>query len=130
MINLKMIGYVILVALFVIPGCNIYTKSKSESSVGPKRIVQDVYAQDSKRIQIMGEYTYIYGDNMDLFEAKEICYTLALRNAIERGVAMGPRIFTAGKALGSTGGHAAAYLLFTSSPLRHWRIFSTLPSSL
>lgn len=83
MINLKMIGYVILVALFVIPGCNIYTKSKSESSVGPKRIVQDVYAQDSKRIQIMGEYTYIYGDNMDLFEAKEICYTLALRNAIE-----------------------------------------------
>jgi imidazolonepropionase-like amidohydrolase len=32
--------------------------------------------------------------------------TVALRNAIERGVAMGPRIFTAGKALGSTGGHA------------------------
>jgi imidazolonepropionase-like amidohydrolase len=32
--------------------------------------------------------------------------TIALRNAIDRGMAVGPRIFTAGKALGTTGGHA------------------------
>jgi len=32
--------------------------------------------------------------------------SVALRNAINSGVLMGPRIFTAGKAIGSTGGHA------------------------
>jgi imidazolonepropionase-like amidohydrolase len=32
--------------------------------------------------------------------------TIALRNAIEDGHAIGPRIFTAGKALATTGGHA------------------------
>jgi imidazolonepropionase-like amidohydrolase len=32
--------------------------------------------------------------------------TIALRNAIAAGRAVGPRIFTAGKALGTTGGHA------------------------
>lgn len=32
--------------------------------------------------------------------------TIALRNAIEAGYATGPRIFSAGKALGTTGGHA------------------------
>jgi imidazolonepropionase-like amidohydrolase len=32
--------------------------------------------------------------------------TIALRNAIDRGMAVGPRIFTAGKALATTGGHA------------------------
>ena len=32
--------------------------------------------------------------------------TIALRNAIEEGIATGPRVFTAGKALGTTGGHA------------------------
>ena len=32
--------------------------------------------------------------------------TIALRNAIDHGMAVGPRIFTAGKALGTTGGHA------------------------
>jgi imidazolonepropionase-like amidohydrolase len=32
--------------------------------------------------------------------------TVALRNAINSGVLVGPRIFTAGKAIGSTGGHA------------------------
>lgn len=32
--------------------------------------------------------------------------TLALRNAINTGVVPGPRIFTAGKAIGTTGGHA------------------------
>ena len=31
---------------------------------------------------------------------------IALRNAINKGIAMGPRIFTAGKAIGTTGGHA------------------------
>lgn len=31
---------------------------------------------------------------------------IALRNAINKGLIMGPRIFTAGKALGVTGGHA------------------------
>jgi imidazolonepropionase-like amidohydrolase len=31
---------------------------------------------------------------------------VALRNAINAGVVVGPRIFTAGKAIGSTGGHA------------------------
>ena len=32
--------------------------------------------------------------------------TVALRNAIARGVAVGPRIYTAAKAIGTTGGHA------------------------
>jgi imidazolonepropionase-like amidohydrolase len=32
--------------------------------------------------------------------------SIALRNAIAKGVVPGPRIFTAGKAIGSTGGHA------------------------
>lgn len=31
---------------------------------------------------------------------------ISLRNAIERGKVVGPRIFTAGKAIGTTGGHA------------------------
>lgn len=32
--------------------------------------------------------------------------TVALRNAINRGVAVGPRIYTAARAIGTTGGHA------------------------
>ena len=32
--------------------------------------------------------------------------TIALRKAIARGEAIGPRIYTAGKAIGTTGGHA------------------------
>ncbi|MBS0583898.1 MAG: amidohydrolase family protein [Proteobacteria bacterium] len=32
--------------------------------------------------------------------------SIALRNAIDAGIVPGPRIFTAGKAIGSTGGHA------------------------
>ena len=32
--------------------------------------------------------------------------TIALRNAIDEGMAVGPRVFTAGKALATTGGHA------------------------
>ena len=32
--------------------------------------------------------------------------SVALRNAINAGIVPGPRIFTAGKAIGSTGGHA------------------------
>ena len=31
---------------------------------------------------------------------------IALRNAIDKGLVVGPRIFTAGKAIGTTGGHA------------------------
>jgi len=31
---------------------------------------------------------------------------IALRNAINKGIAIGPRIYTAGKAIGTTGGHA------------------------
>lgn len=31
---------------------------------------------------------------------------IALRNAINKGIVVGPRIFTAGKAIGTTGGHA------------------------
>ncbi|RNC91925.1 MAG: amidohydrolase family protein [Allomuricauda sp.] len=31
---------------------------------------------------------------------------IALRNAINKGIVIGPRIFTAGKAIGTTGGHA------------------------
>lgn len=32
--------------------------------------------------------------------------TIALRNAIAKGIAIGPRVFTAGKSLATTGGHA------------------------
>ena len=32
--------------------------------------------------------------------------SIALRNAINAGIVPGPRIFTAGSAIGSTGGHA------------------------
>jgi hypothetical protein len=39
-----------------------------------------VYAQSTK---ITGEYIYTYGDNESLLEAKSLCYTMALRNAIE-----------------------------------------------
>ena len=37
----------------------------------------------SEKVKIAGEYSYTYGDNESLIEAKEICYTMALRNAIE-----------------------------------------------
>jgi hypothetical protein len=35
------------------------------------------------KVKISGEYSYTYGDSESLTEAKEICYTMALRNAIE-----------------------------------------------
>lgn len=41
-----------------------------------------VFAQSS-RIKLTGEYTYTYGDNESLLEAKSLCYTMAIRNAIE-----------------------------------------------
>jgi hypothetical protein len=37
----------------------------------------------SERVAITGEYKYTYGDNESLIEAKEICYSMALRNAVE-----------------------------------------------
>jgi hypothetical protein len=39
-----------------------------------------VWGQSTK---ITGEYSYSYGDNESLLEAKSLCYTMALRNAIE-----------------------------------------------
>lgn len=39
-----------------------------------------LFAQSTK---ITGEYTYTYGDNESLLEAKSLCYTMAIRNAIE-----------------------------------------------
>jgi len=41
-----------------------------------------VFAQTDK-IKVTGEYTYTYGDNESLLEAKSLCYTMAIRNAIE-----------------------------------------------
>ena len=41
-----------------------------------------VFAQ-SERVKVTGEYTYTYGDNESLLEAKSLCYTMAVRNAIE-----------------------------------------------
>jgi len=40
-----------------------------------------VFGQD--RTLITGEYTYRYGDDQSLLEAKSFCYNLALRNALE-----------------------------------------------
>ena len=37
----------------------------------------------SDRIKVTGEYSYTYGDNESLLEAKNLCYTMAIRNAIE-----------------------------------------------
>ncbi|MEK6589192.1 MAG: hypothetical protein AABZ11_00790, partial [Nitrospinota bacterium] len=37
----------------------------------------------AERIKITGEYSYTYGDNESLVEAKNICYSMAVRNAIE-----------------------------------------------
>ena len=41
-----------------------------------------LFAQN-ERIKVTGEYSYTYGDNESLLEAKSLCYTMALRNAIE-----------------------------------------------
>lgn len=40
-----------------------------------------LYGQEKEIVE--GEYTYKYGDQQSIFEAKEICYNLALRNALE-----------------------------------------------
>ncbi|MBI4378526.1 MAG: hypothetical protein HY578_05450 [Nitrospinae bacterium] len=37
----------------------------------------------AERIKITGEYSYTYGDNESLVDAKNICYSMAVRNAIE-----------------------------------------------
>ena len=37
----------------------------------------------SQKVKISGEYSYTYGDSESLAEAKEMCYSMALRNAIE-----------------------------------------------
>ena len=44
-------------------------------------LFQLVFGQD--RTLITGEYTYRYGDDQSLLEAKSFCYNLALRNALE-----------------------------------------------
>lgn len=36
-----------------------------------------------ERVLVEGEYSYTYGDNESLLEAKNLCYSMALRNAIE-----------------------------------------------
>ena len=41
-----------------------------------------VFAQ-SEMVRVTGEYTYTYGDNESLVEAKEICKAMAVRKAIE-----------------------------------------------
>ncbi len=41
-----------------------------------------VFAQPD-RVKVTGEYSYTYGDNESLLEAKSLCYTMAIRNAIE-----------------------------------------------
>ena len=41
-----------------------------------------LFAQNEK-VKVTGEYTYTYGDNESLLEAKSLCYTMAIRNAIE-----------------------------------------------
>lgn len=45
-------------------------------------VINNSFAQN-ERIKITGEFNYNYGDNESLIEAKHICYTMALRNAIE-----------------------------------------------
>ena len=37
----------------------------------------------AEKAKITGEYSYTYGDNESLIEAKNICYSMAVRNAIE-----------------------------------------------
>lgn len=37
----------------------------------------------TEKIKIIGEYSYTYGDSESLVEAKSICYSMAVRNAIE-----------------------------------------------
>lgn len=41
-----------------------------------------IFAQ-TDRVKVTGEYTYTYGDKESLLEAKSLCYTMAIRNAIE-----------------------------------------------
>lgn len=36
-----------------------------------------------ERVRITGEYTYTYGDSESLAQAKAICYSMAVRNAVE-----------------------------------------------
>ena len=40
------------------------------------------FAQTNK-VKVTGDYTYLYGDSETLLEAKNICYSMAIREAIE-----------------------------------------------
>ena len=40
-------------------------------------------AESAEKTKISGEYSYTYGDNESIVEAKNICYSMAVRNAIE-----------------------------------------------
>ena len=40
------------------------------------------FAQTNK-VKVTGDYTYVYGDSETLLEAKNICYSMAIREAIE-----------------------------------------------
>jgi len=44
--------------------------------------LQDICAQSS-RVKVFGDYSYVYGDSETLLEAKNICYSMAIREAIE-----------------------------------------------
>lgn len=46
-------------------------------------IIPLIVIAQSGRVKVTGEYTYTYGDNESLLEAKSLCYTMAIRNAIE-----------------------------------------------
>lgn len=39
--------------------------------------------ESAEKTKITGEYSYTYGDNESIMEAKNICYSMAVRNAIE-----------------------------------------------
>ncbi|MBI3584764.1 MAG: hypothetical protein HY096_12585 [Nitrospinae bacterium] len=39
--------------------------------------------ESAEKTKITGEYSYTYGDNESIIEAKNICYSMAVRNAIE-----------------------------------------------
>ena len=37
----------------------------------------------SEKVKVTGDYSYVYGDSETLLEAKNICYSMAVREAIE-----------------------------------------------
>lgn len=46
-------------------------------------IIPIILFAQAERIKVTGEYSYTYGDSESLLEAKSLCYTMAIRNAIE-----------------------------------------------